>query len=62
MTATTFDHAESGRLWVSTFEEGTLFSDDMGETWQSDTLIVPGKVGSILGAYVNDLGFIPVKN
>ncbi len=61
ITATTFDYAQSGRLWASTFEEGTFYSDDMGVTWRSDDVVVPGATGSILGAYVNDLGFISVK-
>ncbi len=62
ITATTFDQSHSGRLWASTFEEGTFYSDDLGKSWHSDDLIVPGGRGSILGAYVNDLGVIPVKN
>ena len=60
ITKTTFDQVKNGRLWVSTFEEGTFHSDDLGETWHTDDIIKPGAVGSILGAYVGDLGFVPV--
>lgn len=60
ITKTTFDQVKQGRLWVSTFEEGTFHSDDLGETWHTDIMIKPGAVGSILGAYVGDLGFVPV--
>ncbi len=56
----TFDQVTDNRLWVSTFEEGTFYSDDLGETWHTDKIIKPGAAGSILGAYVLDLGFVSV--
>ena len=40
---------QAGRIWVSTFEEGTFFSDDDGETWQD---------AKLPGAYVFDLRFL----
>ncbi|EDY83628.1 BNR/Asp-box repeat domain protein [Verrucomicrobiia bacterium DG1235] len=52
VTSMTFDPNQSGRLWVSTFEEGTVYSDQQGDNWQS---------GGLMGAYVYDLGMIPVK-
>ncbi len=60
ITKTTFDQVKKNRLWVSTFEEGTFYSDDLGQTWLTDRIIKPGAAGSILGAYVLDLGFISV--
>ncbi len=59
VTKTAFDQTIPGRLWVSTFEEGTFYSDDLGETWRGDEIIKPGAAGSILGAFVVDLGFVP---
>jgi len=53
ITAMAFDANVAGRLWVSTFEEGTYFTDDFGKTWQS---------GDLDGAYVFDLGFVPVSD
>jgi hypothetical protein len=38
------------RLWVSTFEEGTYYSDDNGKIWVD---------GNLYGAYVLDLDSIP---
>jgi len=61
ITKTTFDQDNEERLWVSTFEEGTFYSDNSGHTWQTDKLIKSGATGSILGAYVIDLGFVSVK-
>ena len=61
ISKTTFDQAIKNRLWVSTFEEGTFYSDDLGKTWHTDDIIKPGAVGSILGAYVIDLGFVSVS-
>jgi photosystem II stability/assembly factor-like uncharacterized protein len=53
VTAMVFDEMIAGRLWISTFEEGTFFSDDMGQSWQTANLD---------GAYVFDLGFLPVRD
>ena len=44
-----FDPTSPGRLWASTFEEGTFYSDDFGKTWIE---------GGLVGALVNDSGFI----
>lgn len=52
VTSMTFDPKDEDRLWVSTFEEGTVYSDRLGEQWQS---------GGLMGAYVFDLGTIPVN-
>ncbi|MEX0324890.1 MAG: WD40/YVTN/BNR-like repeat-containing protein [Puniceicoccaceae bacterium] len=52
VTVVCFDANVPGRLWASTFEEGTYFSDDMGRTWTSADLD---------GAYVFDIGFLPVR-
>jgi len=61
ISKTTFDQVKDDRLWVSTFEEGTFYSDDLGKTWHTDDIIKPGAVGSILGAYVIDLGFVSIS-
>lgn len=53
LTSMIFDENEAHRLWVSTFEEGTFYSDDHGATWSSPQLE---------GAYVQDLGFLPVSS
>ena len=45
-----FDPDVSGRLWASTFEEGSFFSDDHGLTWQD---------GGLYGAYGYDFVFVP---
>lgn len=52
ITAMTFDENVPGRLWASTFEEGTYYSDDFGANWQN---------GNLDGAYVLDLGFVPME-
>ena len=56
-----FDQVVEDRLWGSTFEEGTFYSDDLGQTWHTDKILKPGAAGSILGAYVIDLGFVQVS-
>jgi hypothetical protein len=38
-----------GRLWASTFEEGTYYTDDLGRTWHE---------GGLYGAYASDLVFL----
>ena len=45
-----FDPDVKGRLWASTFEEGTYYSDDLGVTWHD---------GGLYGAYASDLVFLP---
>ena len=52
VTAMSFDPKRADRLWASTFEEGTFYTDDFGKTW---------KDGNLYGAYVLDLGIIPVE-
>ncbi|MDQ8183665.1 hypothetical protein [Pelagicoccus sp. SDUM812005] len=52
VTSMTYDPKQKGRLWVSTFEEGTVYSDNGGRDWQD---------GGLFGAYVFDLGTIPVE-
>ncbi|MEX0330479.1 MAG: WD40/YVTN/BNR-like repeat-containing protein [Puniceicoccaceae bacterium] len=52
VTAVCFDANVPGRLWASTFEEGTYFTDDMGKNWKSADLD---------GAYVFDIGFLPIR-
>jgi hypothetical protein len=47
-----FDPGKPGRLWASTFEEGTFFSDDLGVTWQD---------GGLYGAFGFDFVFVPVQ-
>jgi hypothetical protein len=44
-----FDPDSPGRLWASTFEEGTYYSDDLGRTWRE---------GGLYGAYGSDFIFI----
>lgn len=51
VTVMTFDGNKANRLYVSTFEEGTVYSDDMGLSWND---------GGLHGAYVYDLGMVPV--
>lgn len=41
----------SGRLWVGTFEEGTAWSEDAGQSWNP---------GGLEGSLTNDLGFLPL--
>ena len=48
----TYDPNHAGRLWAATFEEGTVFSDDAGKTWQD---------GGLDGSLTNDLGFLPLQ-
>jgi len=50
ITSMIFDENVPGRLWVSTFEEGTFYTDDQGRTWNGPNLY---------GAYVFDLVFLP---
>lgn len=50
ITAMVFDDNTPHRLWASTFEEGTFYSDDHGQSWTTAHLD---------GAYVFDLGFLP---
>jgi len=45
-----FDPGVKGRLWASTFEEGTFYSDDLGRTWHD---------GGLYGAYGFDFTFVP---
>ena len=52
VTVVCFDANIKGRLWASTFEEGTFYSDDMGRSWKS---------ADLEGAYVFDIGFLPVR-
>jgi len=49
ITALAFDPTHPGRLWASTFEEGTYYSDNFGKSW---------KLGGLYGAYVVDLRFL----
>ena len=49
VTAVVFDENHPDRLWVSTFEEGTYYTDDDGNTWID---------GDLYGAYVFDLDFV----
>ena len=53
VTAMAYDPIRTDRLWVSTFEEGTYFSDELGATW---------KDGNLYGAYVLDMDVIPVTD
>ncbi|MCX6945202.1 MAG: hypothetical protein NT173_10675 [Opitutales bacterium] len=43
-----FDPGHPGRLWASTFEEGSFYSDDRGRTWHD---------GGLDGAYGSDYVF-----
>jgi len=45
-----FDPYQLGRLWVSTFEQGTFSSDDLGQTWRD---------AGLHGAYGADFVFAP---
>ena len=45
-----FDPDAPSRLWASTFEEGSYFSDDLGRTWQN---------GGLYGANGTDYIFVP---
>jgi hypothetical protein len=45
-----FDPDVRGRLWASTFEEGSYYSDDLGLTWHD---------GGLHGAYGSDYIFVP---
>jgi len=44
-----FDPDVKGRLWASTFQEGTFYSDDLGVTWHD---------GGLYGAYASDMVFL----
>jgi hypothetical protein len=48
--ALAYERARPGRLLVSTFEEGSVFTDDDGMTW--------GEAG-LYGAYVRGIGHLP---
>lgn len=45
-----FDPDVKGRLWASTFEEGTFYSDDLGRSWHD---------AGLYGAYGFDFYFVP---
>jgi hypothetical protein len=47
-----FSSDAASRLWASTFEEGTFYSDDLGLTWQD---------GGLYGAYGFDFVFVPSR-
>jgi len=49
--ALAYDPDHPGRLFGSCFEEGTIYTDDAGESWED---------GGLYGAYVSDLGFVPI--
>jgi ligand-binding sensor domain-containing protein len=49
LTAMLFDFHTAGRLWVSTFEKGTFFTDNSGAEWSDPELV---------GAYIFDLGYL----
>jgi photosystem II stability/assembly factor-like uncharacterized protein len=53
ITSMVYDVNTPNRLWACTFEEGTYFTDDNGVTWTSAELD---------GAYVYDIGFLPVTS
>ena len=46
-----FDPDVKGRLWASTFEEGSFYSDNLGRTWKN---------GGLYGADGTDYVFVPV--